>query len=375
MSRLLTLKQALSTMEDLDFAPDSFFDEGSDFDEEDIDASMWDDIMMMNGMSAMSGLNAELADLLADSYNVRMDDLWGPEPPKKKRKTAEGQAAKETKKEKKEKKTKKSAQPVFDLVEPDFAPSKPSKTASTTDLGDPYGEATSLQFADAADKTARKKSLRFHTSKIESASAKRKGARDRAMGGDDDIPYRERRKEKEARLAKEAAAKGLGQGGEDLDDTEPHPPKASAKAEKSPFDEDEDMEDGDGYYELVKKASKEKKEKKKAEYEAANARYASQLSRSTLHAHHASLSRPDFQEQETDGPRSLTRAILANKGLTPHRPKSVRNPRVKKRLKFEKAKKKLSSQKAVYKGGLAQHGKYEGERSGISKVVKSIPLG
>ena len=75
------------------------------------------------------------------------------------------------------------------------------------------------------------------------------------------------------------------------------------------------------------------------------------------------------------GPRSLTRAILANKGLTPHRPKSVRNPRVKKRLKFEKAKKKLSSQKAVYKGGLAETGRYDGEKSGISKVVKSIRLG
>lgn len=75
------------------------------------------------------------------------------------------------------------------------------------------------------------------------------------------------------------------------------------------------------------------------------------------------------------GPRSLTRAISANKGLTPHRPKSVRNPRVKKRQKFEKAKKKIASQKAVYKGGLAETGRYDGEKSGISKVVKSIPLG
>lgn len=85
--------------------------------------------------------------------------------------------------------------------------------------------------------------------------------------------------------------------------------------------------------------------------------------------------RPDFDESSSTGPRSLTRAILANKGLTPHRPKSVRNPRVKKRLKFDKAKKKLSSQKAVYKGGLAESGRYDGEKSGISKVIKSIPLG
>jgi len=29
----------------------------------------------------------------------------------------------------------------------------------------------------------------------------------------------------------------------------------------------------------------------------------------------------------------------------------------------------------VYKGGLAENGRYTGERSGISKVVKSIRLG
>jgi len=81
-------------------------------------------------------------------------------------------------------------------------------------------------------------------------------------------------------------------------------------------------------------------------------------------------------EESSSGPRSLTRAILKNKGLTPQRPKAVRNPRVKKRQRFEKAKKKVASQKAVYKGGLAEtKGRYDGEKSGISKVVKSVRLG
>jgi len=54
----------------------------------------------------------------------------------------------------------------------------------------------------------------------------------------------------------------------------------------------------------------------------------------------------------------------------------VRNPRVKKRQRFEKAKKKLASQKAMFKGGLSQTGgHYDGEKSGISKVVKSVKLG
>ncbi len=77
--------------------------------------------------------------------------------------------------------------------------------------------------------------------------------------------------------------------------------------------------------------------------------------------------------EEADGPRSLTRAILKNKGLTPHRPKSVRNPRVKKRQKYEKAKKRVSSQKATYKGGM-DASRYAGEKTGISQTAKGVRL-
>ncbi|EEB87186.1 hypothetical protein MPER_15568, partial [Moniliophthora perniciosa FA553] len=153
---------------------------------------------------------------------------------------------------------------------------------------------------------------------IESTSAKRRGARSATLGGDDDIPYKERKREREDRLAKEAKARIDKQGGMDLDDTEP-----VARLEEA--DEDEN-----GYYELVARKAMEKKEKKKADYEAARAERLVNV------------------EDNTSGPRSLTRAIMANKGLTPHRSKSVRNPRVKKRQKFEKAKKKIASQKAVY---------------------------
>lgn len=81
-----------------------------------------------------------------------------------------------------------------------------------------------------------------------------------------------------------------------------------------------------------------------------------------------------LQDDSAEGPRSVSKAILKNRGLTPHRSKSVRNPRVKKRERYEKAKKKVSSQKAVYKGGLATSGKYEGEKTGISKVIKGVRL-
>jgi len=112
------------------------------------------------------------------------------------------------------------------------------------------------------------------------------------------------------------------------------------------------------YYSLVERSAKEKKAQKKAEYNAVKA------------AERDALMAPET----SDGPRALTRTILKNRGLTPHRSKSVRNPRVKKRQKFEKAKRKVSSQKAVYRGGIGDADSYGGEKSGISKVVKAVRL-
>jgi U3 small nucleolar RNA-associated protein 3 len=43
-------------------------------------------------------------------------------------------------------------------------------------------------------------------------------------------------------------------------------------------------------------------------------------------------------------------------------------------MRFEKAKKKIASQKAVYKGGIGDSGRYDGEKTGISKVIKAVKL-
>ncbi|KAF9454751.1 hypothetical protein P691DRAFT_716558 [Macrolepiota fuliginosa MF-IS2] len=358
MQRLLTLKQSVSTLEDLGFTlsdSEPEFDEDDDesldlTDEEDKTEGLWQ-------TDRKKGLEpGELDDLLEDAQlsvsfaPSKSKPVMAPpladKPPKKKRKLSSETSETPTK-------------PIFDLEEPEFAPSAKSNSRLQTEADDDaYGEATHLQAVDVADKSARKKSLRFHTSKIESTSARRQGARNQAMGGDDDVPYRDRQKEKEARLLREAKNRIQNQGGEDLDGTEP-PERISEKRRRgNDSDDDGSSDEPNGYYELVKQKSKEKKEQKKAEYEAARA------------------TERFVEEDEVDGPRSLTRAILTNKGLTPHRSKAVRNPRVKKRQKFEKAKKKLASQKAVYKGGLSQSGgRYEGEKSGISKVVKSVKLG
>jgi U3 small nucleolar RNA-associated protein 3 len=224
----------------------------------------------------LNGLEAdELDELLMDaqsslatskSAGVSSTD----KPPKKKRKTDSD--------------SKKPALPVFDLVEPEYNQSKTSSSNGATDSGelDAYGEATSLQHADQVDKNARKKSLRFHTSKIESASARRQGARSNAVGGDDDIPYKERRKEKDARVAKEAEkkTKSRGQGGDDLDGVEPENERGKRERDEVEGGDEDDSEDSaDGYYELVKRKTKEKKAKKKGDYEEAQAaaKYVSSL--------------------------------------------------------------------------------------------------
>jgi len=148
------------------------------------------------------------------------------------------------------------------------------------------------------------------------------------------------------------------EGGEHLDmDMGEDFEMGETRGRKRVRDEDDGGESQDEYYELVRRRSKEGKARKKAEYEEG-------------HGSRISL------DESSQGPRSLTRAILKNKGLTPRRPKEVRNPRVKKRQKFAEVQKKVSSQKAVYKGGLKESkGVYEGERSGISKVIKSVKLG
>lgn len=68
---------------------------------------------------------------------------------------------------------------------------------------------------------------------------------------------------------------------------------------------------------------------------------------------------------------------MANKGLQPKRAKVNRNPRVKKRLRYDKAVKKVASMKSVYKGGMATlgHKEYSGEKSGITNNSKSVRLG
>lgn len=275
MTRLLTFKQSIATLEDLGVT-DSDVDDDSDLDDDSSDELGLGN--MRRGISA-----AELQSLLADMEQISsstqtkakaLHQQPASEDPKPKAKKAKKAVAVPEEPPKKKRKTAaaKPALPVFDLEEPEF-PAKPkaASRASRDADTDAYGELTALQDADAKDKAARKKTLRFHTSRIESLSARRERART-MVGGDDDIPWKERKREQEARNKKELQ-KTRGMGGEDLDGEEPEPRAEAGKKRRR--DEDSgsgsDADDGDGYYELVQRKSKEKKEKKKAEYDAARA--------------------------------------------------------------------------------------------------------
>lgn len=217
-----------------------------------------------------------------------------------------------------------------------------------------FGDEDVLDAGAAEQKAARKKTLRFYTSQI-TQKADRRAGKSRDAGGDIDIPYRERLRDRQARLNAEAVRRGqkTSKPGEELD---------------SGDDDDQDTglaravrEDEDDYYDMVAHGAQQKKADKAARQEALKA--ASKGDRVV-----------EMEEVGDDGKRQVTYQILKNKGLAPKRKKDSQNPRVKKRKKFEQSKKKLKSIRAVYSGGEAKGG-YQGELSGIKTgLVKSVKL-
>ena len=238
--------------------------------------------------------------------------------------------------------------------------SKPTQTQTQDDDSSDFGDQTTLTPHEAAQKALRKKSLRFYTSQIAQKSNKR-GAAGRDAGGDADIPYRERLKDRQARLNAEAEKRGK-------------KPKESSKGDPlgGPSDEEDhatamELRKGGGggeedYYDLVASRSAEKKAAKAA------------LAAARAQAEKEGGIVRFVEEEGVDGKRAISYAIEKNKGLAPKRKKDVRNPRVKKRKKIEEKKKKLGSSREVYKGGEGRGG-YAGELTGIKKnLVKSIKL-
>lgn len=202
---------------------------------------------------------------------------------------------------------------------------------------------------DSQEKKARRRTLRFYTSKIDQSENKKI---DRYKG-DDDIPYKERLFERQQRLLEEARKRGQqGPSGADLDSKDySSGDEATSKAMNKESEQD--------YFEMTRRQRQNKKDaRRKAHKDAVKAARDGKLAEMA-------------EAVGEDGKRAINYQILKNKGLTPKRKKDNRNSRVKKRKKFEKAQKKLKSVRAVYSGGLS--GVYEGEKTGIKKnLTKSV---
>ncbi|KAL8984561.1 MAG: hypothetical protein Q9205_001514 [Flavoplaca limonia] len=226
-----------------------------------------------------------------------------------------------------------------------------------SDLGDP----TNLTPQEASQKALRKKSLRFYTSQITQKSNKRDAA-GRDAGGDADIPRRERLKDRQERLNLEAEARGRKDREDDvpLDDANDQDVDGGDGDEQSQLAREVRNDEDNEYYDLIASHAANKKALKAAQAQAAREGGVVRI--------------VDDESIGKDGKRAITYAIEKNKGLTPKRKKEVRNPRLKKRLKYEDKKKKLGSVRAVYKGGEGKGG-YQGELTGIKGgLIRSVKL-
>ncbi|KAL5002702.1 Sas10 C-terminal domain-containing protein [Aspergillus recurvatus] len=246
------------------------------------------------------------------------------------------------------------------VTEPIRKRASQKKKATTKDADDSdFGDEDALTAKEAEEKAKQKRSLRFYTSQIAQKSNKRTAA-GRDAGGDADIPYRERLRDRQARLNAEAEKRGRSkaQGAEELGGDSDDEDRQVAQELRKGGDDKSD----DDYYDMVAARTNKRKADKKAFAEAQ-----AQAAREGGHV--------EIQEEiGPDGKRAITYQIEKNKGLAPKRNKLNRNPRVKKRMRFEDKKKKLRSVRQVYKGGESRGG-YAGELTGIKKnLVKSVKL-
>ncbi|ODV91292.1 hypothetical protein CANCADRAFT_3003 [Tortispora caseinolytica NRRL Y-17796] len=209
----------------------------------------------------------------------------------------------------------------------DTAQKKKAKKITVASLGNDYGDDEDV---DEEEKQKRKRSLRFYTSKI----SQRERRTDALVHGDDDVPYAERDNRSD-RLNELAQQRGV----------DPVSEREALGGDNS----DEEMAD-----ESQQGKQKLRKQRRKEAHEAA-----------LLAARDGKLGEL-AQTVGEDGKRAIDYQILKNKGLTPKRKKENRNSRVKKRVQYNKAQKRLRSQQQVYK---TPETAYQGELTGIKKNI------
>ncbi|CAL3966775.1 unnamed protein product [Diplocarpon coronariae] len=214
---------------------------------------------------------------------------------------------------------------------PRRASKKPKAPVASDDSSD-FGEEETMDAKSAEEKANKRKSLRFYTSQITQKASRRAGA-GRDAGGDADLPHRERLRDRQARLNAEAEKRGR------------------------KLDGGRCCRQGSGRGRRVLRHGGAGVAEQEGRQGAAE-------SGSRAGAGRGGLARVVEAQLDEEGKRAIGYVIEKNKGLAPKRKKEVRNPRVKKRMRYEEKKRKLE------KGG------YGGEKTGIKTgLVKSIRLG
>ncbi|KAI8590188.1 Sas10 C-terminal domain-containing protein [Geranomyces variabilis] len=289
------------------------------------------------------------------------------------------------------------------IPEADFVPLAKTKKLKTTKaklvqgMANDFGETDALDEADIDDKIARKRSLKFHVTRVDQAITARQNRLSRSAGGDEDIPYRD----KNGKLIKPNL---LGDEAPEVPERKFDAPDDLANNSDNHSEDDEEEEDEEAFMEQLmreglgpdasapggKKRPREDdldadllsdggdedlayynrivggKKSKKAERE--------ELIRIEKEAEALANSQQYADEDETDSrtKRPANYKILANKGLTPRRSKVQRNARVKKRVRYESAQKKLGSFKRIVKDPAESKG-YAGEKTGIkTNLARSV---
>lgn len=231
-----------------------------------------------------------------------------------------------------------------------------------------FNEAQVNEDDDEFDESDKKKnSLRFHASNINKSLVKLSGKK---STGDLDVPYKRKDKKEiseEVRKSRESADADIFDDTDDLDLNDGLDLNSNLRSNKRPREEDEidndyvdDFNDEDlQYYEDVSNATKEKKRIKEENFR--------KIKQELLEE-----SMIDENDLAPGEKRHINKTIEKNRGLTPHRKREKKNPRVKHRKNYEKAMIKLKSFRrvAVNKNDV---GPYAGETTGIkTKLSRSV---
>ena len=222
---------------------------------------------------------------------------------------------------------------------------------------DKFGEAQGISELDLNEKMKGKRSLQFHVKQVEQSLVNRDLVK-KALKGDSDLPYKKSTKDtlgknnqqeldlEEPEMLDDEEVAAEGQTAQDIyGEISDH----SSDQEQEYGSQQEEEESDNEYYNMIK-SEKKRKRQDREEYHA--------------QIHEPLVEQGQEESLDPNTKRKATYKILANRGLTPYRKKENRNPRVKKRIKYDKALKKLSSVRRVAVDKTKMP-KYQGEKTGI----------